>query len=49
MEKVYKTMQSGGIINLAAGIVILTTGVATGVLLIVSGALLLKNKKNIIF
>lgn len=49
MEKVYKTMRGAGICSIAVGIVILTAGLAVGILSIVSGSLLLKRKKDIIF
>lgn len=49
MEKVYKTMRLTGAAGIAIGIVILVTGVVAGVLSIISGAQLLKNKKDLIF
>lgn len=49
MEKVYKTMRNTGIINIVIGSVIIATGVATGVLAIVSGAVLMKRKSEITF
>ena len=45
MEKIYKTMQGTGVIN----IVIITVGLAAGVMAIVSGAFLLKRKSDITF
>lgn len=48
-EKVYKTMGSTGAANLAVGICILAGGIAAGVLLIVNGARLLKNRAKIMF
>lgn len=48
-EKLYKTVTNAGIWNLVMGIVILTTGIASGVLLLVSSARLLKSKNNITF
>lgn len=48
-EKIYKTMGSTGAANLVVGICILTGGIAAGVLLIINGARLLKNKSKIIF
>lgn len=47
-EKVYKTIGFSGASSLTIGICILVTGVASGVLLIVSGARLLKSKKKIL-
>lgn len=49
MEKIYKTMRGTGIINIVIGSVIITAGLATGILAIVSGALLLKRKSDITF
>lgn len=46
-EKVYKTMERTGAGNLVIGITLLVTGIAAGVLLIVSGARLLKRKYEI--
>lgn len=48
-EKVYKTMGSSGAANLAIGICVLVGGITAGVLLIVHGARLLKNKSKLIF
>lgn len=48
-EKVYKAMGSAGAANLAIGICILAGGIASGIILIVSGARLLKNKSKIMF
>lgn len=47
-EKIYKTMTRAGACSLAVGIVALVTGVVTGVLMIVSGAKLLKRKDDVI-
>lgn len=48
-EKVYKTMGSTGSANLAVGICVLAGGIVAGILLIVSGARLLKNRSRIVF
>ncbi len=48
-EKLYKTVTNAGIWNLVMGIVILITGIASGVLLLVSSARLLKSKNTITF
>lgn len=48
-EKIYKTMGSAGAANLAIGICLLVGGIAGGVLLIVNGARLLKNKGKLLF
>lgn len=49
MEKAYKTMTSSGVANLVAGIVMIVAGTAVGVLTIVNGARLLKNRNEIIY
>ncbi len=49
MEKIYRTMGRTGACSIAAGIVILVTGVTVGILSIVCGALLLKRKSEITF
>ncbi len=46
-EKIYKTMSNSGICSLVLGIVVLATGVAAGVLMIVSGAKLIRRKYEI--
>lgn len=48
-EKAYKSMQGVGALNIAVGIVILVSGVVSGILLIVGGGRLLKNKSEILF
>ncbi len=48
-EKVYKTMNGAGAMNIVLGVISLTVGIAGGVLLIVSGAKLLAGKSRIIF
>lgn len=49
MEKVYKTMRNTGVINIIIGSVIITAGLATGILAIISGAILMKRKSEITF
>ena len=49
MEKAYLAMKTGGAGNIAIGIIILTVGIAAGVLSIVNGARLLKYKNEITF
>lgn len=46
-EKAYKTMRSTGAGTLAIGICILVTGIVSGILLIVNGARLLKNRESL--
>lgn len=48
-EKVYKTMKSAGIINLILGICIMAAGLATGCVVLVNGARLLKRKSDLLF
>ena len=48
-EKTNKTMSTVGGGNIALGIVVLVTGLAAGILIIVSGARLLKRKSEIMF
>lgn len=48
-EKIYKTMGSTGAANLVIGICIIAGGITTGILLIINGARLLKNKGRIMF
>ena len=49
MEKAYRTMRSTGAGNIALGIIIMVTGIAAGILTIVNGSRLLKDKKEITF
>ena len=44
-----KQMQGTGVINIVIGSVIITVGLAAGVMAIVSGAFLLKRKSDITF
>ena len=46
MERIYKTMTTKGAGSVALGIVVLVTGIATGVVAIVNGARLLKDRKQ---
>ena len=48
-EKLYKTMGVSGAGNITIGIISLVTGVVSGVLLIITGARLLKKRSDIIF
>ncbi len=48
-EKACKTMGSTGAANLVLGICILIGGIASGILLIVNGARLLKNRTDLTF
>ena len=49
MERVYKTMRNSGAACIAVGIVVATVGLTTGIIAIISGALLLKRKSEITF
>lgn len=49
MEKVYKTMKGAGVFNLVLGILLIVFGITFGVLNIVNGGKLLKNRSNILF
>lgn len=46
-EKIYKTMSWVGAGSLAVGVIVLVTGIVSGTLMIVNGAVLLKRKNNI--
>lgn len=48
-EKIYKVMNVTGAANVVIGILLIVVGLATGILAIVSGAKLLKEKKNVVF
>ena len=48
-EKVYKTMNGAGAMNIVLGVIALATGIAMGVLLIISGSKLLARKSNLMF
>ena len=48
-EKVYKVMGGSGAWNIVLGIVTITVGITSGILLIISGAKLLANRTKIIF
>lgn len=49
MEKAYRTMRNSGAGSIAVGIIVLVVGIATGIVSIVNGAALLKNKNDITF
>ena len=49
MEKVYKLLKNVGGTNIAFGVVIIVVGITIGVINIVSGAKLLRNRRNILF
>ncbi len=49
MEKAYLAMKNSGAGSIAIGIIVLVVGITVGVLSIVSGASLLKHKREITF
>jgi len=49
MERVYNTMKHTGGLSIAMGIVSIVAGISVGVTCIISGATLLKRKKEITF
>lgn len=48
-EKAYKTMSFAGAAGIATGIVTMAVAITAGVIMIVSGARLLKDKKGLTF
>lgn len=48
-EKVYKTMGRAGAFSIVMGIISIVTGIACGVLMIISGSRLLSGKSKILF
>ena len=48
-EKIYKTMKSVGAFNIVMGILLIVTGICTGILVMTNGSRLLKDKSEIIF
>ena len=48
-EKIFKTMGVTGAGAIAVGIVVLVAGLATGIISIVNGSLLLKSRKDVTF
>lgn len=48
-ERTYKVMKNVGGGNIALGVLVLVTGIVTGILIIVNGGRLLKAGKNITF
>ena len=49
VEKAYKTMNISGIGNITLGIIVMVVGITAGILAIVSGTKLLKNKNGLTF
>lgn len=48
-EKSYKTMKRVGGYNIAVGVIAIASGVICGILMIINGARLLKNKSDMLF
>lgn len=48
-EKLYKTMKSVGAFNVVMGILLIVSGIVTGVMVITKGARLLRDKTEILF
>lgn len=48
-EKVFKSMGFSGVIGIVTGIVVLVAGVAAGVMMIISGSKLMKDRTGIMF
>ncbi len=49
MEKAYKTMQNAGTGSIVLGIIMIVTGLTAGIITVINGARLLKNKNEITF
>lgn len=49
MEKIYNTMKSVGVWNLVLGIILILSGLASGIFLILNGAKLLRKKSELLF
>ena len=48
-EKTFKTMGSVGAADIAVGIIMIVSGVSAGVIAVVNGVRLLKNRKGLTF
>lgn len=48
-EKAYKSMSFAGASGIAIGIIMIVTGVASGIIAIIGGARLLRDKKGLTF
>ncbi len=48
-EKTYKTMSGTGALSVTIGVIVLVVGIASGVLMIISGAKLLSGRNKIMF
>lgn len=48
-EKVYKTMERSGVLAIVIGVISIASGLACGVLLLISGGRLLAGKSKLLF
>ncbi len=48
-EKAYKAMGFSGVVGITVGIIVMVTGIAAGIVAIISGAKLLKDKQGLTF
>lgn len=48
-EKLFKKVKGTGVLNLVFGIIVMVTGIAAGIMLIVSGSKLLAHKSDNLF
>ena len=48
-EEIYKSMTFSAVCNIALGVLLVVSGVASGVMMFISGGRLLRNKSKIIF
>lgn len=48
-EKAYKSMRWVGVANIAIGVVVMVIGIAAGIITVVGGTRLLKNKNELTF
>ena len=49
VEKAYKAMNAAGAASITIGVIMAVVGLATGIIAIVSGARLIKDKKGLTF
>ncbi len=49
MEKAYKTMKHSGTLSISLGVITIVVGLVTGILLLSSGGVLLRNKRHIVW
>ena len=48
-EKIYKTMNGAGALNIVLGVIAIVVGVTSGILLIIGGSKLISRKSSILF